>query len=106
MVIPKVYNLRRTVHVIDYIARDYFTDYIGAKRGLKHIAPSIAQAESERTLKIKAQQEEQTSSKTLTLAERLGPQTNSDLLNRITEATATPQDPADLFRQNKTKLFR
>ena len=40
------------------------------------------------------------------LTERLGPQTNSDLLDRITEASATPRDSADPFHQNKTKLLR
>ncbi|OAV86620.1 hypothetical protein PTTG_29807, partial [Puccinia triticina 1-1 BBBD Race 1] len=57
-----------------------------------------------RTFKVKAQQEERTSSKTLTLAERLGPQTNSDLLDSITEATAT-HEPCSLSSPRPSGLI-
>ncbi|OAV89593.1 hypothetical protein PTTG_28633 [Puccinia triticina 1-1 BBBD Race 1] len=59
-----------------------------------------------RTLTVKAQPNRQTRFKTLTLAERLGPQTQEELLARTLEATATTPDPAQSFRQNKTKLLR
>ncbi|OAV93949.1 hypothetical protein PTTG_27154 [Puccinia triticina 1-1 BBBD Race 1] len=59
-----------------------------------------------RTLTVKAQPKRQTRFKTLTLAERLGPQTQEELLARTLEATATTPDPAESFCQNKTKLLR
>ncbi|OAV90846.1 hypothetical protein PTTG_28187 [Puccinia triticina 1-1 BBBD Race 1] len=45
--------------------------------------------------------------RTLTLAERLGLKTQTDLLSRLlSEALATNQEQEDPYRQDKTKLLR